>query len=104
MAELEKIRKIIKAYDIEPKKCPYCFKKLKPKLSKADSSVKYYCSFCEQYVDLEWDYLHAIAIRVEKYLVIDDPSGLYDLRSSKKAWFKVFLYLNYFSSKRNLYK
>jgi len=85
MAELEKIRKIIKAYDTEPKKCPYCFKKLKPKLSKADSSVKYYCSFCEQYVDLLWDYLHAIAIRVEKYLVIDDPSGLYDLRSSKKA-------------------
>jgi len=36
-------------------------------------------------VDEEWDYLHAIAIRVEKYLVIDDPSGLYDLRSSKKA-------------------
>jgi hypothetical protein len=85
MKDLEKIRKIIEAFDTEPKKCPYCFKKLKTKLIKADSSVRYYCSLCRQYVDLEWDYLHAIAIRTEKYLVVDDPSGLYDLRSSKKA-------------------
>ena len=84
MTELEKIRKIIEAYDAEPKKCPYCLRKLKPKFFKADSSVKYYCSFCEHYVDLEFDYLHAIAIRAEKYLVLNDPTGLYDLRSSKK--------------------
>jgi hypothetical protein len=83
MTDLEKIRKIIKALDTEPKKCPYCFKKLKPKFFKAGSSVKYYCSFCERDVDLEWDYLHAIAIQAEKYLVVDDPSGLYDLRSNK---------------------
>jgi hypothetical protein len=85
MDDLEKIKKIVEAFDNEPKKCPYCFKKLKAKFFKADSSVRYYCSLCEQYVDEEWDYLHAIAIRAEKYLVIDDPSGLYDLRSSKKA-------------------
>lgn len=85
MTELENIRKIIEAFDTEPKKCPYCFKKLKPKFFKADSSVKYYCSFCEQNVDEEFDYMHAIAIRAEKYLVVDDPSGLYDLKSSKKA-------------------
>ena len=85
MTDLEKIRKIIEAFDDEPKKCPYCFKKLKAKFFKADSTVKYYCSFCEQYVDDEFDYMHAIAIRAEKYLVIDDPSGLYDLKSTKKA-------------------
>ena len=85
MSELEKIRKIIEAFDNDPQKCPYCFKKLKAKLFKVDSSVKYYCSFCEQDVDLLFDYMHAIAIRAEKYLVVDDPSGLYELKSSKKA-------------------
>ena len=82
MTDLEKIKNIIEAHDGDPKKCPYCFKKLKSKFSKADSSVRYYCSFCEQFVDLEWDYLHAIAILLKKYSVLkDDLSGI-DLRKS----------------------
>lgn len=84
MTDLEKIKNIIEAHDGDPKKCPYCLKKLKSKFSKADSSVRYYCSFCEQFVDLEWDYLHAIAIRAEKYLVLSDPAGLYEFKRSKK--------------------
>ena len=84
MTDLEKIKNIIEAHDADPKKCPYCLKRLKSKFFKADSSVRYYCSFCEQYVDTEWDYLHAIAIRVEKYLVLSDPAGLYEFKKSNK--------------------
>ena len=82
MSELEKVKKIIKAYDSNPKQCPYCFRKLKPKLLKFNNSVNYYCSVCEQFIDLEWDYLHAIAILLQKYSVLkSDFSGI-DLRKS----------------------
>jgi transcription elongation factor Elf1 len=84
MNDLDKVKKIINAYDAEPKKCPYCFKTLKAKLSKAESSVRYYCSFCEQSVDFEWDYLHAIAIRVEKYMVLSDNAALYYFKKANK--------------------
>ncbi|TFG26248.1 MAG: hypothetical protein EU532_10225 [Promethearchaeota archaeon] len=82
MAELEKVKKIIEAHDSKPKKCPYCFRGLRPKLLKFNSIVSYYCSVCEQFIDLEWDYLHAIAILLKKYSVLkDDFSGI-DLRKS----------------------
>jgi hypothetical protein len=75
MTDLEKIKNIVEAHEADPKKCPYCFRKLKSKFFKADSSARYYCSFCEQIIDLEFDYMHAIAIRAEKYLVLSDPAG-----------------------------
>ena len=79
MAELEKVKKIIIAHDSNPKQCPYCFRKLKPKLI---NIVNYYCSVCEQFIDLEWDYLHAIATLLKKYFVLkSDFSGI-DLRKS----------------------
>ncbi|MFX1256917.1 MAG: hypothetical protein ACFFAN_03590 [Promethearchaeota archaeon] len=80
MSELEKIKKIIEAHSTEPKKCPYCFRKLKAKLFKPDSSVKYYCPVCEQYIDLEWDYLHAIALKCEKYLICNDENIIFDFK------------------------
>lgn len=82
MAELEKVKKIIEAHDSNPKQCPYCFRKLKPKLLKFSNSVNYYCTVCEQFIDLEWEYLHAIAILLQKYSVLkNDFSGI-DLRKS----------------------
>ena len=82
MAELEKVKKIIEAHDSKPKLCPYCFRRLKPKLIKFNSTVNYYCTVCEQFIDLDWDYLHAIAILLKKYSVLkDDISGI-DLRKS----------------------
>ena len=84
MTDLEKIKNIVEAHEADPKKCPYCFRKLKSKFFKADSSARYYCSFCEQIIDLEFDYMHAIAIRAEKYLVLSDPAGLYEFKKSIK--------------------
>jgi len=84
MSELERVRKIISAHDSTPKQCPYCFKKLKPKLIKFTNTVNYYCSVCEQFIDLEWDYLHAIAVHLKKYSVLkSDFSGM-DLRKTLK--------------------
>jgi hypothetical protein len=84
MSDMDKIRKIIAAHDEEPKRCPYCFKKLKPKLFKADSTVNFYCSLCEQYIDLEFDYLYAIAKSVENYLIFKDGSQIYDFKKADK--------------------
>ncbi|MFX1394876.1 MAG: hypothetical protein ACFFAH_15050 [Promethearchaeota archaeon] len=84
MSELERVKKIINAYDSKPKQCPYCFRKLKPKLVKFSNTVNYYCSVCQLFIDLEWDYLHAIANHVKKYSVLkSDFSGM-DLRKSTK--------------------
>ena len=74
MSELELIKNIIEAHDDNPKKCPYCFRKLKPKLVKGRNVVDYYCSVCERLIDLNWDYLHAISLKVEKYSVFEDNS------------------------------
>jgi hypothetical protein len=77
MSELELIKNIIEAHDGNPKKCPYCFRKLKPKLVKGRNVIDQYCSVCEQYIDIDWDYLHAIALKVEKYSILnEDISGL----------------------------
>jgi len=74
MSELELIKKIIEAYDSNPKKCPYCFRKLKPKLVKGRNVIDHYCSVCEQCIDFNWDYLHAIALKVEKYSILKNNS------------------------------
>jgi hypothetical protein len=84
MSEFEKVRKIINAHDTDPKRCPYCFRNLRAKLIKSDSSVRYYCSLCEQYIDLEWDYLHAIAKNLENYLVFKDGSSVYNFKRADK--------------------
>ena len=74
---MDRVKKIVDAY---PDNCPYCFKKLKPKFVKATSAVQHYCSTCEIYIDIEWDYLHAIAKVVKKYSVVKDDTDLTDLR------------------------
>lgn len=84
MTDLEKIKKIIEAYNHRPKKCPYCLKRLRTKFYKLDNSVRYYCSICRQFIDLEWDYMHAIAIQAKNYLVLNDPTRLYNLKKNKK--------------------
>ena len=77
MSELERIKKIIEAHDDNQKKCPYCFRKLRPKLIKFSNVVNYYCSVCEKFIDEEWDYLHAIALKCHRYTILkDDISGL----------------------------
>ena len=84
MSELELIKKIIEGHDSNPKKCPYCSRKLKPKLIKFSNVVNYYCSVCEQFIDLEWDYLHAIALKVEKYSILKDNKSVLDFRKVVK--------------------
>ena len=79
--EMEKIKKILESY---PENCPYCFKKLKTKLLKATSSVELYCSHCDNYIDEEWDYLHAIAKIVKKYSIIEDGTDIIDMRKKTK--------------------
>ncbi len=74
---MDRVKKIVDAY---PDHCPYCFQRLKPKFVKAISTVRHYCSTCEDYIDLEWDYLHAIANIVEKYGIVSDDTNLVDLR------------------------
>lgn len=81
MEDLNKIQKIIDAY---PEKCPYCFKKLKYKLFKPSSTATPYCSACENYIDLEWDYLNAIADKVKKYMVIDSDDNVLDFKNKIK--------------------
>ena len=77
MSELELIKNIIEAHDGNPNKCPYCFRKLRPKLVKGRNVIDQYCSVCEQTIDKDWDYLHAIALKVEKYSILkNDISGL----------------------------
>jgi hypothetical protein len=77
MSELKRIQKIIDAHNADPKLCPYCFRKVRTKLIKFTNEVNYYCSVCERFIDLDWDYLHAIAMKVEKYSILkDDISGL----------------------------
>ncbi len=81
MDELAKIQKIIDAY---PEKCPYCFKPLMQKIYKPSSSASPYCSSCGNFIDAEWDYLHAIAQRVKNYIVLDINEDVLDFRKKIK--------------------
>ena len=80
MSEMETIQKIVEAYNSNPKKCPYCFRRLKTKLLKFCDVVNFYCPICEQTIDLDWDYLHAIAEKCQKYSILKDDSSSFDFR------------------------
>jgi len=82
MSDFEKIKEIVQA---NPEKCPYCFRPLKPKLFKPTSEVKYHCTKCDLEIDLEWDYLHAIAKISNPYLILDDKNAkILDLRKKSE--------------------
>ncbi|MHA1763660.1 MAG: hypothetical protein ACTSYC_07875 [Promethearchaeota archaeon] len=81
MNELEKVKKIVDAF---PDHCPYCFKKLKNRLYKPNSTAKPYCPSCCNFIDLEWDYLHAIAVKVKNYLVLEGDESILDFRKNVK--------------------
>ena len=81
MEDLNEIQKIIDSY---PENCPYCFKKLKYKLYKPSSTASPYCSSCENFIDLEWDYFHAIAKKVKKYMVFDPNDTVLDFKNKIK--------------------
>ena len=81
---MERIKKIVEAHEDNPKRCPYCFRKLRPKLIKFSNVVNHYCSVCEKFIDLEWDYLHAIALKVQRYSVLKDDMSTLDFKKAVK--------------------
>ena len=78
---MDRVKKIVDAY---PNYCPYCFKILRPKFVKALSVVQQYCSTCESYIDIEWDYHQEISKIVEKYSVVKDFVDVKDLRKKSE--------------------